>query len=165
MRAGRLFFGILLACHTVVMAQSTNQTSAQSTAQLSPQPGTPPAASAACPPVTELTSEQLLGQWTVQWSGSTPADAGIGRLVFARNPEFTESLIGLLDIGTARHEIAGDIELDLLTLEESPDGKQISANWSLRPVTGRCGKEYAGQWLRAADGHERQVVLRRPASW
>lgn len=110
-------------------------------------------------------TNELLGQWQVQWSGDLAGEPTDARLVFAANPEFADSLLGLLDLKQKRHELAGDIEEELLTLEESSDGKSISANWSLRAVSGRCGKELTGTWVRASDGKQRQVVLRRSSSW
>jgi hypothetical protein len=112
-----------------------------------------------------LKTQNVLGQWRVEWADELAGEPPDARLVFTLNPEFADSLLGLLDLGHKRHEIAGDIEEELLTLEESPDGTSISANWSLRAVPGRCGKELAGTWVRASDGKQRQVVLRRPAKW
>ena len=112
-----------------------------------------------------LQTSSLLGQWLVQWTGDAVGEPADARLAFAVNPEFADSLLGLLNLGTQKHEIAGDIEEELLTLEQSPDGKSISANWSLRATPGRCGRELTGTWIRAADGLQRQVVLRRPAKW
>ncbi|MBP8018531.1 MAG: hypothetical protein KAY82_00700 [Hylemonella sp.] len=112
-----------------------------------------------------LKTHDILGQWRVEWPDKLAGEPSDARLVFALNPEFADSLLGLMDLGHKRHEIAGDIEESLLTLEESSDGKSISANWSLRAVAGRCGKELTGTWVRASDGKQRQVVLRRPAKW
>ena len=112
-----------------------------------------------------LKFNDLLGQWQVQWPNDLAGEPGHARLVFASNPEFADSLLGLLDVGSKRHEMAGDLEEDLLTLEESSDGKSISANWSLRATPERCGKELTGTWVRASDGQQRAVVLRRAAKW
>ena len=112
-----------------------------------------------------LKFNDLLGQWQVQWPNDLAGEPGHARLVFASNPEFADSLLGLLDVGSKRHELAGDLEEDLLTLEESSDGKSISANWSLRATPERCGKELTGTRVRASDGQQRAVVLRRAAKW
>jgi len=112
-----------------------------------------------------LKLSDLLGQWLVQWMGNLTGEPTEARLVFTANPEFADSLLGLLDLGRNRHEIAGDLEEELLTLEESADGKSISANWSMRAAAGLCGKELTGTWIRASDGQQRQVVLRRATKW
>ena len=52
-----------------------------------------------------------------------------------------------------------------LTLEESANGTTISANWALTPLPGSCGRALGGLWIRAADGSQRDVQLRRPAQW
>lgn len=110
-----------------------------------------------------LTSARVLGEWMVEWSGGT--GPGSGRLTLKANPEHVDSLIGRLDLGAARHWIAGDVDEGLLTLEESPDGTRISANWSLRPTPAPCGPGLSGQWIGAADEGTRSVRLYRPGRW
>lgn len=156
-----LVLTFLLATHTAMANTAANPA--------------PPltAASAPVPPVVgahpcnnaPLKTDDLLGQWQVEWSSELPGEPSDARLVFGLNPEFAESLLGLMDLAGKRHEIAGDVEEELLTLEESSDGKRISANWSLRAVVGRCGKELSGTWVRASDGKQRPVILRRPSKW
>jgi hypothetical protein len=118
-----------------------------------------------CEAVTATHFTPLLGQWTVVWHDKLAGEPDDGRLAFTRNPDFDDSLIGLLALGSQRREIAGDIEEDLLTLEESSDGQRISANWSLRATPGLCSKEWRGQWIRAADGAQRKVTLQRTGKW
>jgi len=43
-------------------------------------------------------------------------------------------------------QVVGDVDDGQLTLEESEDGKRISATWLGEVTEGRCGKEIRGTW-------------------
>lgn len=112
---------------------------------------------------SNLSSAHLMGDWIVEWSGGS--GPGSGRLTLKASPDHADSLEGRLDLGHARRWIAGDVDEGLLTLEESPDAKRISANWSLRPDPGPCGPNLAGQWIGAGTEGSRNVRLLRPGRW
>ncbi|MEY2952346.1 MAG: hypothetical protein RLZZ401_433 [Pseudomonadota bacterium] len=122
-----------------------------------------PAAPAPCP--VNLSVPDLLGHWLVQWPGGAATEPTTARLQLVRNPDFSDSLVGTLNMGEQRHDIAGDVETNTLTLEQSANGTSISANWALTPLPGSCGRALGGLWIRAADGNQRDVQLRRPAQW
>ena len=47
--------------------------------------------------------------------------------------------------------LAGDVHKGEFTLEESADGKRISAVWTGDVVEGSCGKEIRGTWQEEKD--------------
>jgi hypothetical protein len=126
----------------------------------------------ACPAPKELTQQQAYGDWRVTWQ-----DGGASEVLrFGHNPEVPDSLSGELKRGREKLQLAGDLEDGQLTLEESPDGKAISAAWEGKVVEGSCGKAIEGAWTRdesvaeknAATGGEsgvRKFVLRRVLGW
>lgn len=126
----------------------------------------------ACPAPTALTQQQAYGDWRVTWQ-----DGGATEVIrFGLNPEFPDSLSGELKRGREKLHLAGDLEDGQLTLEESPDGKSISATWVGTVVAGSCGKAMEGVWTcdesvaekSAATGGDsgvRKFVLRRVLGW
>jgi len=61
--------------------------------------------------------------------------------------------------------VAGDVDQGEFTLEESADGRSISALWTGAVVADACGKEISGVWTAAADKKERSFVLRKLPGW
>jgi hypothetical protein len=125
-----------------------------------------------CPAPTTLTQQQAYGDWRVTWQ-----DGGATEVIrFGLNPEFPDSLSGELKRGREKLQLAGDLEDGQLTLEESPDGKSMSATWVGTVVAGSCGKAIDGVWTRdesvveksAATGGDsgvRKFVLKRVLGW
>ena len=63
-------------------------------------------------------------------------------------------------------QLAGDIDPDgLLALDESQDGKSISASWSGTLQPGSCGKQFKGTWRRASDDSSHAFVLHKASAW
>lgn len=141
-----------------------------------------PEAAVPCPSAATFSQQHLYGNWTLKWLPATPAansTAGSAasptsvalprpastRLALSANPEYPDSLIGTMAVGTQRHVLAGDLEEGVLTLEESADGKSISANWAGRLVPESCGREIRGTWLSANDRVQWGFVLRRVVGW
>jgi ATP-dependent DNA helicase Rep len=58
-----------------------------------------------------------------------------------------------------------DIEAGELLLDESVDGRTISAVWAGQVVAGRCGKEIRGSWRRASDDTVRGFTLTKLPGW
>lgn len=121
-----------------------------------------------CTSTNSLTQQQAYGDWRVTWQ-----DGGATEVVrFGLNPEFPDSLSGELQRGNTRLQLAGDLEDSQLNLEESPDGKAISATWVGAVVAGSCGKAIEGVWTRDesvvtkdAGAGVRKFMLRRVAGW
>ena len=90
-------------------------------AQTLPPAAAPPAA--ACLDIADLRARHLHGLWRAefqgQWEGAT--------LLFEQHPEYPESLRGTINRDGERSQLAGDLEHGEFTLEESRDGRRISA--------------------------------------
>ena len=86
----------------------------------------------------------------------------VTRLHMQRNPEYAESLAGSYRLGENLHEVFGDIEQGALDLEESANGKDISALWKGRVLEGSCGQTIVGKRRSTLDNSEQDFVLRRP---
>ncbi|MEN9885947.1 MAG: hypothetical protein RL758_525, partial [Pseudomonadota bacterium] len=70
-----------------------------------------------------------------------------------------------LSRGTVQALVAGDVDAGDFTLEESTDGRSISATWTGRVMTDSCGKEIRGRWANATGTTERGFVLRKLPGW
>jgi hypothetical protein len=63
-------------------------------------------------------------------------------------------------------QVAGDIDPEgLLALDESQDGRSISASWSGELQADSCGKAFKGMWRRASDDSSHAFVLHKAGSW
>jgi hypothetical protein len=141
-------FAILLIAYSGHLTLAYAQNSAQNS---------PPA----CPVATEVTALHLYGAWQVHWDGMDEPAA----LTLGRNPDHKDSLRGSIRRGALETLVAGDVDEGEFTLEESTDGRSISATWTGKVVDGSCGKEIQGLWARAADKAERHFVLRKLPGW
>lgn len=124
---------------------------------------TSPAASrAGCPDATEEVPVQALyGSWDARFDGVP----GVATVRFRPHPEYAGSVRGDILRDGAGAQLAGDIDDDgLLTLDESQDGRAISAVWSGAMQPGSCGKEFKGTWRNAIDDSTRPFVLNKTGS-
>jgi len=95
-----------------------------------------------CPAAVDTSQAQLLGHWRAELQGrSAPV-----LLQLTPHPELRESVHGTLQRDGTTVLLAGDVDEGQLTLEESTDGKHISANWLGTVQEGSCGKEIRGTW-------------------
>ena len=123
------------------------------------------------------TLAHLHGRWLLEWTApsstghrTTPASES---LRLGPNPEFADSLVGELQRGSHRVQLAGDLEDGELTVEESADGKTISASWTATVSGNPCQPEIQGLWTRdpaapavAGQADQRRFRLRRlVTSW
>lgn len=116
---------------------------------------------AVCPGATAVTVLHLYGAWQARWEGlDAPAT-----LLLGRNPDHPDSLRGSIRRGTVEAQVAGDVDKGEFTLEESADGRSISATWAGAVVADACGKEIRGVWTATADKKERGFVLRKLPGW
>ncbi|MGH8820783.1 MAG: hypothetical protein ACREWJ_05770 [Rhodoferax sp.] len=112
-----------------------------------------------------MDNARLFGLWQAQvdaGAGGAPRQA---TLKLAQNPRFSESLGGTIVRDGAQAMVAGDIDNGAFTLEESSDGKSITATWAGHIVEGSCGREIRGTWKNVADQSTHDFVLRRQPSW
>ena len=121
-------------------------------------------ADAACPTAAQMDQRQLQGVWHTD----LPGHGGVTVLRLGQHPQLAGSVRGTLERAGQTAQVVGDVHQGELTLEESMDGKRISATWLGDVVEGQCGKEIRGQWSENAaadDALEISVpfVLRKQA--
>jgi hypothetical protein len=126
---------------------------------------------AACPQPGDFSLQQAYGAWRVEFDDGSPA----ATLQLQKHAELAGSLEGHVTRNGQRIAVAGDIEGGTLTLEESEDGKKITALWVVQVAAHSCGKELKGTWTRHVPSTPlpstplpyltRQVVLRKAPGW
>lgn len=117
-------------------------------------------ADAACPAAADVDSQRLYGPWQAQVDAG--AAARQATLTLAQNPRYSGSLGGTIVRGGTTAQVAGDVDDGAFTLEESSDGRTITATWTGEVVEGSCGREIRGTWKDVADQSTHDFVLRRP---
>ena len=100
----------------------------------------------------------VIGAWSAELEGR-----GTARVVLRPHPELAQSVRGTVERDGTTAQAAGDVDDGDLTLEESLNGKNISATWIGRVVDGSCGKEIRGTWTNAQDNRPLPFVLRKQA--
>lgn len=144
--AALLIAASLLSACTAVAPTPAPPTAA---ARPAPPPGCPAAAD-------ELPVQALYGTWTARFDGMP----GIATVTFRPHPDYAGGVRGTIVRDGVGAQLAGDIADDgLLTLDESRDGRSISAVWSGDMQTPSCGKEFKGTWRNATDNSTRSFVL------
>lgn len=115
----------------------------------------------ACPDLARWQARRLYGRWSVE----LPQLGERGTLVLRQHPEFAASLRGEFTLGGVRSIASGDVEEGDLNLDESRDGKTLSAFWTGRLDAASCGREFRGTVQRLDRPGQRGVdtpfVLRR----
>lgn len=114
-------------------------------------------AQAPCPAADDVTPKQLLGVWKAEFEG----DWNLATLTLEPHPEYAGSFRGTLERAGQHLQVAGDLDDDGFTLEESSDGKHIAATWLGDVVEGGCGREIRGTWTRDGETRGRPFVLRK----
>lgn len=109
----------------------------------------------------------LYGLWTAELTqtAQTPTQTQTATLQFEKHPELANSVSGGVNRGGQISEAAGDVDDGSFTLEESSDGKTISAVWDGEMQPGSCGKEIKGAWTDQRNGQIWQFVLRKVPGW
>lgn len=120
-------------------------------------------APAACPAPDELRAVHLYGGWLAHWADAAGHTAATVQL--ERHAELSDSVRGRVEREGVSALVAGDVDHGDFTLEESLDGRRISANWIGQVVPQSCGKEIRGIWTDADSGTQRHFVLRRQSGW
>lgn len=156
MNSGLAFpFAIVL----IATCAASTRAGAQNNSETRPQP--------ACPAPAEVQTVQLYGLWRVDFAagpdGKPPAERAT--VLLEKNRERADSLYGAINRQGARALLAGDIEAGELLLDESVDGKAISAVWAGQVVPGSCGKEIRGSWRQAAEVATRSFTLSKLPGW
>ena len=115
----------------------------------------------ACPSPAEVSALYLYGLWRAEWADGGPPT----ELRLNRHPELTDSVRGTLSRNGSTVQLAGDVDNGDFTLEESDNGRNISATWIGRVADASCGKEIQGTWTNANHSTERRFVLRKQPGW
>ena len=110
-----------------------------------------------CKDVTQLKSEQLYGEWTLE----LPEANQRGRVRLSRHPEFSESLRGHIQYGPVNAIASGDVAGGKFDLDESSDGKRLTGTWSGSLPPAGCGDEIRGQWTELETNLSSSFVLYR----
>ena len=159
-----LFFAALSAFQTSGYAQNIAQNS-------------PPSVKATCLGPAQVDTHHLHGLWQVRlYDGPLPDDSRTpvsrtptqeGTLLFERHPEHADSLRGTLKLkdGPGTLWLSGDLDEGELILDESDDGRRITAVWVAYPTAAGCGRELRGNRRMADDDRLQTLVLTRSASW
>ena len=152
----RLIFASLLAAINVYLTLAYGKNDAKNGIQSTTEN---------CPAPDEVTALHLYGTWQASWSDLN----GGATLTFGRNPNHPDGVGGIIrrDAGLNPPEalVAGDVDNGAFTLEESIDGRAISATWSGSFADQACGKEIRGTWTDTATRIERAFVLRKQPGW
>ena len=80
------------------------------------------------------------------WHADLPGQGGATVLHLGPHPQLSGSVRGTLERAGRTAQVTGDVHEGVLTLEESTDGRRISATWLGDVVPGRCGQEISGVW-------------------
>lgn len=120
-----------------------------------------------CTEATEASQLTLLGRWSAQLS---PLEAGplqplptTAELELWPHPELSASVRGRVLRAGSEALLAGDVDHGDFTLEESVNGKNISATWIGEVVADSCGKEIRGTWSQEQPPLSLSFVLRKQA--
>ena len=108
-------------------------------------------------PVKALKAEQLHGSWTLTLTQANLS----GQMRLSRHPEFSESLRGNLRYGPVEAIASGDLTSGKFELDESSDGKRLTATWSGQLTESACGDEIRGTWTELDTNRTSDFVLVR----
>ena len=122
-----------------------------------------PLAFTACPEPQDVSPLHLYGLWRAEFSGPVPLPGAT--LLFEKHAELAGSVAGGINRNGTQALIAGDVDEGEFTLEESSDGKTVSALWSGHVEPGSCGKTISGDWNDAASIVLVPFVLRKLPGW
>jgi hypothetical protein len=110
-----------------------------------------------CPAAEDVMPKQLLGTWKAEMQGEW--DTALVTLV--PHPDYVQSFRGTVDRGGKRSQLAGDLDDEGFTLEESADGTHIAATWLGDVVDGSCGREIRGTWTKDGETSGKAFILRK----
>lgn len=116
-----------------------------------------------CPEsAAEMKPQALYGWWDARFG----KDASVADVQLLPHPEYAGSVRGTIArAGAPLAQLAGDINDDgQLSLDESRDGRTISAVWTADLQPASCGKEFTGTWRNTANEQSVPVVLRKRPS-
>ncbi|MDR0225901.1 MAG: hypothetical protein LBI66_05730 [Burkholderiaceae bacterium] len=155
MRFHRTAIGLALLAASAAFADTTT---ASKTAPAAAATTTAPAtARPGCPQDSSMGDSQLLGEWT----GSIEGLAQTVRLQLDTHPQWKGTVKGTIERGASKRPMVGDVADGSVTLEESADGKRITATWLGDVVEGSCAREIRGDYIEGESTAPRPFVLRK----
>ena len=136
----------------------------------------------ACPTAQQVKTEDLHGQWSVEFTNPPRGLPSKATLQLQRHAEYSESLAGTLQRNlsgapggrvpghSSRAQVAGDLEGGMLLLDESSNGVNLTASWDGKVVDGSCGQTIQGVWKdlssdAAPDAADVPFTLRQTSGW
>lgn len=161
MRFYRPVLSLALVAATAACSSTALQTTAPATAQAAPKAARAATAlpHAPCPGDEEMKDSQLQGEWT----GTVEGQSQPVRLQLGPHPQWKGNVKGTIARGADTRPMVGDVADDHITLEESADGKRITATWLGDVVEGSCAREIRGNFIEGDDAAPRSFVLRKLA--
>ena len=161
MRFYRPVLSLALVAVTTACSSTDLQTTTRPTLQAAPKAARAATAlpHAPCPGDEEMKDSQLQGEWT----GTVEGQSQPVRLQLGPHPQWKGNVKGTIARGADTRPMVGDVADDHITLEESADGKRITATWLGDVVEGSCAREIRGNYLEGEDVAPRPFVLRKLA--
>ncbi len=152
-----------------------------SIAQTKPQTASP-APVKTCLTAQQVKTEDLYGQWTVEFTLPPRGLPAKATLQLQRHAEYSESLAGTLlrdfiaspggqvTSHSPRAQVAGDLEGGLFMLDESSNGTNLTAGWDGKVVEGSCGAVIQGVWKDLSsdappDAADVPFTMRQTSGW
>ncbi|WP_447914853.1 hypothetical protein [Delftia acidovorans] len=161
MRFYRPVLSLALVAVTTACSSTDLQTTTRPTLQAAPKAARAATAlpHAPCPGDEEMKDSQLQGEWT----GTVEGQPQPVRLQLGPHPQWKGNVKGTIARGADTRPMVGDVADDHITLEESADGKRITATWLGDVVEGSCAREIRGNFIEGDDAAPRPFVLRKLA--
>lgn len=113
-----------------------------------------------CPNAVDTSSAHLHGLWRAQFDGLAQG----ATVLLEKHSELADSVQGGITRDGGKTLVAGDVDQGNFTLEESADGKTVSATWQGEVVDTSCGQEIRGVWT-PVQAEARRFVLRKQGGW
>ena len=101
--------------------------------------------------------QALYGEWRLR----LPQAGLSGRMRLSQHPDFSESLRGHIEYGAVKAIASGDVSAGNFDLDESSDGKRMTATWSGQLTLAGCGNEIRGTWTELNTERKSSFVLTR----
>jgi len=106
----------------------------------------------------DLPPGALYGRWEARIEGQD----GPAIVQLHKHPDYNGVQGSVARSGQPAARLAGDIDSDgALSLDESQDGRTISATWSAPLRVGSCGNTFEGSWRNAADDSVHAFTLQK----
>lgn len=155
------FYRPALTLALVALTAACSSTAIPPASQAAPKAARAPTAqaSASCPQDDEMKDSQLQGEWT----GTVEGQSQPVRLQLGPHPQWKGNVKGTIARGADTRPMVGDVADEHITLEESADGKRITATWLGDVVEGSCAREIRGNYIEGDDAAPRPFVLRKLA--